>query len=448
MPLPGSCAGAAYSGQAPDVQNNFRITAAGHVVPARFYPDRLLMTKLISASPLPDSLSRRDFIQVAAAAGASLLLPASVLAASATAAAGAAGAGVDQSGMPGIAPLGAGGIAGGKRPLVFGHRGASALRPEHTLASYAKAIVDGADYIEPDLCATKDGVLVARHEAYLSETTDVASRKEFASRKTRKTIDGEAHDGWFVDDFTLAELKTLRAVERIPQFRPGSAEYNGMFQVATFEEIIDFVAAEAAAHGRIIGIVPELKHSTYFASVGLPLEERFLSIIAAHDYTRRNPLQIQSFEVANLKYLRSKLGSRANLRLMQLVISEDVRPMDVAAAGGKLTFTQMCTPAGLRDIAQYADVVAPPTRAIIPLKKDGSLAAPSSMVDDAHRAGLRIEPWTFRPENRFLAADFRSGADTARHEAGSIAEMKRYIATGIDGFFTDDPALGRAAIAG
>ncbi len=448
MPLPGSCAGAAYSGQAPDVQNNFRITAAGHVVPARFYPDRLLMTKLISASPLPGSLSRRGFIQVAAAAGASLLLPASVLAASATAAAGAAGAGVDQSGMPGIAPLGAGGIAGGKRPLVFGHRGASALRPEHTLASYAKAIVDGADYIEPDLCATKDGVLVARHEAYLSETTDVASRKEFASRKTRKTIDGEAHDGWFVDDFTLAELKTLRAVERIPQFRPGSAEYNGMFQVATFEEIIDFVAAEAAAHGRIIGIVPELKHSTYFASVGLPLEERFLSIIAAHDYTRRNPLQIQSFEVANLKYLRSKLGSRANLRLMQLVISEDVRPMDVAAAGGKLTFAQMCTPAGLRDIAQYADVVAPPTRAIIPLKKDGSLAAPSSMVDDAHRAGLRIEPWTFRPENRFLAADFRSGADTARHEAGSIAEMKRYIATGIDGFFTDDPALGRAAIAG
>ncbi|WP_227012170.1 glycerophosphodiester phosphodiesterase [Duganella sp. FT27W] len=403
------------------------------------------MTKPVFASPLPGSLSRRGFIQVAAAAtavtGASLLLPASVLAATPA-------AGIDQSGMPGIAPLGAGGIAGGKRPLVFGHRGASALRPEHTLAAYAKAIVDGADYVEPDLCSTKDGVLVARHEAYLSETTDVASHKQFASRKTRKTIDGEAHDGWFVDDFTLAELKTLRAVERIPQFRPGSAEYNGMFQVVTFEELIDFVAAEAAAHGRIIGIVPELKHSTYFASVGLPLEDRFLSIIAAHDYTRRNPVQIQSFEVANLKYLRSKLGTRANLRLMQLVVGEDVRPMDVAAAGGKLTFAQMCTPAGLRDIAQYADVVAPPTRSIIPLKKDGSLAAPSSIVEDAHKAGLRIEPWTFRPENRFLAADFRNGADTARNEAGSIAEMKRYIATGIDGFFTDDPALGRAALAG
>jgi len=391
--------------------------------------------------------SRRGFMQTAAvvaAAGSGLLLPASVLAQ-------AAGVGADQSGLPGIAPLGAGGIAGengGKsRPLVFGHRGASALRPEHTLAAYAKAIVDGADYVEPDLCSTRDGVLVARHEAYLSETTDVASHKEFASRKTRKTIDGEPHDGWFVDDFTLAELKTLRAVERIPQLRPGSAEYNGMFQVLTFEEIIDFVAAEAAAHGRIIGIVPELKHSTYFASVGLPLEDRFLSIIAAHDYTRRNPVQIQSFEVANLKYLRSKLGSRANLRLMQLVIGEDVRPMDVAATGGKLTFAQMCTPAGLRDIAKYADVVAPPTRSIIPLKKDGSLAEPSAMVHDAHQAGLRIEPWTFRPENRFLAADFRSnGPETARHEAGSIAEMKRYIATGIDGFFTDDPALGRAAL--
>ncbi|MEV4779105.1 glycerophosphodiester phosphodiesterase [Burkholderia sp. LMU1-1-1.1] len=389
----------------------------------------------------PSRLSRRGFIQTAAlTAGASLILPASSVLA-------ATGGLADQSGLPGIAPVGAGGIGGGKKPLVFAHRGASALRPEHTLASYAKAIADGADYVEPDLCSTKDGVLVARHEAYLSETTDVAGRPEFASRKTRKTIDGEPHDGWFVDDFTLAELKTLRAVERIPAYRPGSAQYNGMFQVATFEEIIDFVAAEAAARGRIIGIVPELKHSTYFASVGLPLEDRFLAILDAHDYTRRNPVEIQSFEVANLKYLRGKLGRRANLRIMQLVIGQDVRPMDVAAAGGKLTFAQMCTPAGMRDIAQYADVIAPPTRSIIPLKKDGSLAEPSSFVDDAHKAGLRVEPWTFRPENQFLATDFRDGGSLqARNEAGSIAEMKRYIAIGLDGFFTDDPALGRAAV--
>ena len=394
---------------------------------------------------LPKRLSRRGFIQAAAAtAGASLLMPASLLAAT------PASATPDLSGMPGIAPVGPGGLVGlggDKTPLVFGHRGASALRPEHTLGSYAKAIADGSDYIEPDLVSTKDGVLVARHDAFVNETTDVATRPEFASRKTRKTIDGETHDGWFVDDFTLAELKTLRAIERLPAFRPGSAQYNGMFQVLTFEEIIDFVAAEAAARGRIIGLVPELKSSTYFTSVGLPLEDRFLAILAAHDYTRRNPVEIQSFEVANLKYLRGKLGQRANLRLMQLVIGENVRPMDVAAAGGTLTFAQMCTPAGLRDIAQYADVVAPPTRSIIPLKKDGSLAEPSSLVEDAHKAGLRVEPWTFRPENHFLAADFRNGAgDTARNEAGSIAEIKRYIATGLDGFFTDDPALGRAAI--
>lgn len=387
---------------------------------------------------LPKRLSRRGFIQAAAvtaaATASTLILPGSVLAAATP----------DLSGMPGIGPVG----AGSKTPLVFGHRGASALRPEHTLGSYAKAIADGADYIEPDLCSTKDGVLVARHEAFLSETTDVASHPEFASRKTRKTIDGETHEGWFVDDFTLAELKTLRAVERLPQFRPGSVQYNGMFQVLTFEEIIDFTAAEAAARGRIIGLVPELKHSTYFASVGLPLEDRFLSILAAHDYTRRNPVEIQSFEVANLKYMRGKLGQRANLRLMQLVIAENVRPMDVAKAGGTLTFAQMCTPAGLRDIAQYADVVAPPTRSLIPLKKDGSLDQPSSLVDDAHKAGLRVEPWTFRPENHFLAADFRNNAgDAARNEAGSIAEIKRYIATGLDGFFTDDPALGRAALA-
>jgi glycerophosphoryl diester phosphodiesterase len=385
---------------------------------------------------LPKRLSRRGFIQTAAiAAGASLLLPVSALAATPVAG--------DMSGLPGIGPVG----VGGKTPLIFGHRGASALRPEHTLGSYAKAIADGADYIEPDLVSTRDAVLVARHEAFLSETTDVASHPEFASRKTRKTIDGETHEGWFVDDFTLAELKTLRAVERIPQYRPGSAQYNGMFQVLTFEEIIDFVAAESAARGRIVGIVPELKHSTYFASVGLPLEDRFLAILGAHDYTRRNPVEIQSFEVANLKYLRGKLGHRANLRLMQLVIGENIRPMDVAAAGGTLTFAQMCTPAGLRDIAQYADVVAPPTRSIIPLKKDGSLDAPASLVDDAHKAGLRVEPWTFRPENHFLAADFRNSAgDAVRNEAGSIAEIKRYVATGIDGFFTDDPALGRAAI--
>ncbi|MES2115783.1 MAG: glycerophosphodiester phosphodiesterase [Pseudomonadota bacterium] len=396
----------------------------------------------------PSRLSRRGFIHAAAATGCALLVPATALAAATQASAQALAQASTQSlaqvstqvSAPAPAPA-------QPRPLVFGHRGASALRPEHTLASYARAIADGADYVEPDLVCTKDGVLVARHEANLTETTDVASRAEFASRRSRKTIDGETHEGWFVDDFTLAELKSLRAVERLPDARPGSAQYNGQFQVVSWEEIIDFVAAESAARGRVIGLVPELKSSTYFASVGLPLEERFLAILAGHDYTRRNPVEIQSFEVANLKYLRGKLGRRANLRLMQLVVPDAVRPSDIAAAGGTLTFAQMCTPAGLRDIAAYADVVAPPTRAIIPLGKDGKLGQPTALVDDAHRAGLRVEPWTFRPENRFLAADFRDGAgDNVRNDAGSVAEMRRYIATGLDGFFTDDPALGRQAV--
>ena len=330
---------------------------------------------------------------------------------------------------------------------LFAHRGASALRPEHTLASYAKAIADGADYVEPDLCVTRDGVLVARHENNLIETTDVAAHPEFAARKTTKRVDGQAQTGWFVEDFTLNELKTLRAIERIPQLRPGNTRYNGEFQVPTFHEMIDFVAAEAATRGRDIGIVPEIKHSTYFAGLGLPMEDRLLNVLADHSYTRRCPLEIQSFEVSNLKYLRAKLGRPANVRLMQLVDRPDQKPGDVLAAGGSLTYGQMVTPPGMAAVKAYADVVAPQVRAIIPLGADGRLAAPTSFVADAHAAGLLVHIWTFRPENHFLAADFRSaGADADRNEAGSLAEIRRYIAAGIDGFFSDDPAIGRRAI--
>ena len=331
---------------------------------------------------------------------------------------------------------------------LFGHRGACALRPEHTLASYARAIADGADYIEPDLCITKDGVLVARHENNIVETTDVAEHPEFAGRKATKIVDGETQVGWFTEDFTLAELKTLRAVERIPKLRPGNVRYNGEFQVPTFYEMIDFIAAEAATRGRDIGIVPEIKHSTYFAAVGLPMEDRFLKLIADHSYTRRCPLEIQSFELANLKYMRGKLGRPANIRLMQLVDSPQMKPGDVMASGGALTYGQMITPKGMAEIKTYADVVAPQVRAIIPLGADGRMGQPTTFVADAHAAGLLVHIWTFRPENNFLAADFRSSADPAeRNEAGSLAEMRRYIDAGIDGFFTDDPAIGRRAIA-
>lgn len=339
-------------------------------------------------------------------------------------------------------------IPAAKRVEVFGHRGASALRPEHTLASYAKAVEDGADFIEPDLVISKDGVLIIRHENNIAETTDIAKHPEFAGRRTEKIVDGEKQVGWFVEDFTLAELKTLRAIERLPQLRPQNAAMDGRFDVVTWYEMIDFAAAESLARGRPIGLVPELKHSTYFQSIDMPLEDRFLATLAQHDYVRRCPLVIQSFEIANLKYLRDKLGRPANLRLMQLTEGDTpaLQPADVVKAGGSLTYLQMMEPAGLAEIARYADILAPDTRTIIPLGPDKKLLAPSPVTANAHRVGLVVMPWTFRPENYFLAADFQNAAGpAARNPVGSVAEIRACLQAGIDGFFTDDPALGRQA---
>ena len=335
------------------------------------------------------------------------------------------------------------------RVMVIGHRGASAVRPEHTLASYAKAIADGADFIEPDLVMTRDGVLVARHENEIGSTTDVADHPEFAARKTSKVIDGQAVTGWFSEDLSLAELKTLRARERLPELR--STRYDGQFPLATLDEIIDLVAAESKARGRVIGIIPEIKHGSYFRGIGLPLEDQLLATLATHDYTRTAPVEIQSFEIGNLKYLRGKLadGTRGNIRLLQLLGDAEEQPYDATAAGGKLTYAQMMTLAGLREVATYADAIGPSIRAIIPLKFDRLLGTPTSLVHDAHAAGLEVHPYTFRPENYFLPLDLRQGVDP-RHvnEAGAIAEIRTYLATGIDAFFTDDPAIGRKALDG
>lgn len=335
-----------------------------------------------------------------------------------------------------------------KKVLVIGHRGASALRPEHTLASYGKAIADGADLIEPDLVMTRDGVPVARHENEISGTTDVAQHAEFASRKTTKTIDGEKVAGWFTEDFTLAELKTLRARERLPEFR--STAYDGQFQIPTLDEIIDFVAAEAATQGRMIGIIPEIKHGTYFQRAGLPMEDSVLAILAAHAYTRTAPVEIQSFEIANLRYLRGKLGRNpSNIRLLQLLGGAKEAPYDTVAAGKPLTYAQMMTPAGLHDIAAYADAIGPSIRSIIPLAADGSLGSRTPLVHDAHAAKLEVHPYTFRPENFFQAKNFWRGSDPKTfNEAGAIAEIRAYLDAGIDAFFTDDPALGRKALDG
>lgn len=334
-----------------------------------------------------------------------------------------------------------------RKILIYGHRGASALRPEHTLASYAKAITDGADFIEPDLVATKDGVLIVRHENNIAETTDIAAHAEFADRKTEKVIDGQKQVGWFTEDFTLAELKTIRAKERLGRLRPQNAAMDGWFDLVTWQEMIDFAAAESLARGRPIGLVPEIKHSTYFASIGLPMEDRFLASLGAHHYTRTAPVVIQSFETANLRTIRQKLGRPANVQLMQLVSGIDQPPADVAKAGGTLTYRQMMQPAGLAEIARYADILAPDTRSIIPLDADGKLGKPAPVTADAHKAGLLVQPWTFRPENYFLAKDFQDGnGPAARNVAGSLAEIRAYLAVGIDGFFTDDPAIGRQAV--
>lgn len=349
------------------------------------------------------------------------------------------------AGAAAASQVGAMGPAERRKVEVFGHRGASALRPEHTLAAYTRAIADGADFIEPDLVISKDGVLIARHEPNIADTTDVAKHPEFAGRRTTKLIDGKPQEGWFTEDFTLAELKTLRAIERLPQLRPANTAFDGQFGLVTWAEMVDFAAAEAKARGRMIGLVPELKHSTYFRSIGKPLEEAFLPTLR-HSYLRRAPLVIQSFETANLKAVRAAIRRPRNVRLMQL-IDPSSRPADVVAAGGDLTSAAMMTPDGLTTIAAYADIVAPDTRSIIPLDAQKRLAQPTALVANARAAGLQLMCYTFRPENYFLPADLQDGkGPAARNEAGSISEMRAYVAAGIDGLFTDDPALARRAV--
>lgn len=332
------------------------------------------------------------------------------------------------------------------RPLVIAHRGASALRPEHTLAAYAKAIEDGADAIEPDLVSTRDGVLVARHENEISGTTDVAEHAEFAARKTNKSVDGETISGWFTEDFTLAELRTLHARERLPQLR--STQYDGQFGIATLEEIINLVASESSRRGRVIGLVPEIKHPTHFARLGLAMEDKLLGMLQAHEYTRRAPVMIQSFETANLRALRESLGhTRPNIQLLQLLGDPGERPFDVVTAKRRTTYGDMMQANGLREIAGYADAIGPSLKSI-DLRTDDQ-GSRSTLVDAAHEAGLKVVVYTFRPENYFLPDALKSNdGDTARHAAGSVREIRRYLAAGIDALFTDDPALGREAVYG
>lgn len=333
-----------------------------------------------------------------------------------------------------------------RRPLVIAHRGASALLPEHTLAAYRKAIEDGADFVEPDLVMTRDGVLVARHDNALGGTTDVANHAEFSSRRTTRTIDGDAQTDWFVEDFSLDELRRLRARERLPAMR--GTTHDGRHGVPTFAEIVALVEHEAQARGRTIGLIPEIKHSSHHHAAGLDPERALVAAIAEHAYLRRGPFGIQSFEVGNLQRLHAQLRDHANIFLVQLVGAPDEMPADHVLAGEPAsTYASMLTPEGLRAIGAYARVLAPSSRAVLPLDERGALASPTRLVADAHAAGIEVHVWTLRPENRFLPPAWRCGDNLdARCEAGAIAEARAFAAAGVDAVFADDPGLACRAL--
>jgi glycerophosphoryl diester phosphodiesterase len=344
----------------------------------------------------------------------------------------------------------------GERPLVIGHRGTPGYLPDHTLEGYKKAIEMGADFIEPDLVATKDGILVARHEPNITATTDVSTRAEFAARKTRKTVDGVVEEGWFASDFTLAEIKTLRAKQPLAE---RDASYNGQFLIPTLEEVLDLARTEGARVGRTVGVYPETKHPTYHAGLGLPLEDRLLAILAKYNYTTKaSPVIVQSFEVANLKYLRTK----TQIRLVQLVDADDVKPdgsmslvapydkpYDFAVAKDPRTFASLLTADGLKEVKTYADGIGPWKPYLIPSKqvdanndgkpddlngdgkideRDRVMMAPTDVVKNAHAAGLFVHAYTFRSETFRLASDFKGDPKE---------EYKLFYKLGVDGVFSD-----------
>jgi glycerophosphoryl diester phosphodiesterase len=322
------------------------------------------------------------------------------------------------------------------KQLVIGHRGAAGYRPEHTLASYDLAIEMGADYVEPDLVSTKDGVLVARHENDISATTDVAKHPEFANRKTTKIVDGVKVTGWFTEDFTLAELKTLRAVERIPDIRPRNTLYNGRYQVPTLQEIINLVEREGKRLHRTIGIYPETKHPTYFRDIGLPLEERLASVLRRNGLASKNSaVFVQSFEPQSLQRMNELVGDK----LIQLVDATG------SPVGSTKTFHDLVTPAGLAWVKRYADGVGVNTALIYPPDAAGNVSKPTTVVADAHKAGLLVHAWTLRDENTFLPANFRQGADPSAY-GDAFGWFELILSQGVDGIFSDNADTARAAV--
>ncbi|MFF5473524.1 glycerophosphodiester phosphodiesterase [Streptomyces achromogenes] len=327
-------------------------------------------------------------------------------------------------------------------PTVIGHRGASGYRPEHTFGSYDLALDLGADVVEAgDLVPTKDGHLVCRHEPEIGGTTDVAAHPEFAGRRTTKVLDGVPTTGWFTEDFTLAELKTLRAVERVPANRPHNTLYDGRWEIPTFEEVLKWQDEQTRRRGRQVWIYPETKHPTYFRELGLGLEERVAKLLRKYGKDgRHSPVILQSFEPTSIQ----RLNRLVDNPLVVLLSSANSRPYDFVAADDPRTVADLITPKGLREIAGYAQGVGPTVDLVIPKKADGTLAEPTTLVSDAHRVGLLVHPYTLRNENPFLPAEYRKGGAPDGY-GDVLGAFKKYFATGIDGVFTDNADTGLLA---
>ncbi|MFE5208160.1 glycerophosphodiester phosphodiesterase [Streptomyces sp. NPDC056600] len=334
------------------------------------------------------------------------------------------------------------GLAGLPKPAVIAHRGASGHRPEHTLGAYQLALDMGADIIEAgDLVITKDGHLVCRHEPEIGGTTDVAAHPEFAGRRTTKSLDGVPTTGWFAEDFTLAELKTLRAKERVPANRPHNTLYDGVWEIPTFEEVLRWQDEQARRRGRPVFVYPELKHPSYFRERGLPLEERLAKVLRRHGKHRRtSPVLLQSFEPTSIRRMRELVDNP----LAVLLSSAGTRPWDLQQQGDPRTVSDLITPQGLAWIASFADGIGPTLDLIVPRDVAGNLTSPTSLVADAHKAGLILHPYTMRNENPFLPANFRRGAEPDAY-GDAFAAFSAYFDTGIDGVFTDQPDTGLLA---
>jgi len=328
-------------------------------------------------------------------------------------------------------------------PGVTAHRGASAYRPEHTLEAYRTAIRAGVDDIELDLVATRDGVLVARHENELSATTDVASRPGLAHLRTTRSVDGVEREGWFVEDLTVAELKTLTARERFPDLRPDSAAYDGREGVPTLTEVFAMVEAESVRRGRAVGIMLELKHVEHAQRRGLDVETALLADLRRHDLDHpRARVTVMSFETEVLR----RLSRRSRVQVVQLLDLPDRQPPDAVLAGDPTTYGDLMTPEGLARVDEYADGIGVTKALVLPPGPDGTLGEPTDLVRDAHRRWLTVQVWTLRAENRFLPTDLRDGDDPASY-GDLFAEATAFLDAGVDGLTTDHPEIVMAAVA-